>query len=344
MGGAERIVLFLANQLQNHYTITIFCYDGKSSFFEIDKNIKVIYPKRIYKNFILKRFISLYNVVKFINYEKPNLVISFLSNPGLYSIIGSLILRVPVIVSERGDPITNSSIFSRIRYFFFNFATAIVFQSKKAQSLFNNNVVKKSTVIKNPITQVPKTISSYSSKLDEIVFLGRFDLKQKRHDILINAFNLIHEKFPTLKINFFGDGPDYSKVVKLVSDLHLEDKIFFHGRTNNVLEILDKYKYFILTSDFEGLPNALIEAMSVGLTVVSTDYSPGSCNEIIDNGVNGIIIEKNNPYELAKSIEYLLSNPDFSSSLALNAKKITSILDSNTILQMWIDLINNTAK
>ena len=115
----------------------------------------------------------------------------------------------------------------------------------------------------------------------------------------------------------------------------MNDKIFLKGSTKNVLKYVNNCEIFVLSSDFEGLPNSLLEAMALGMPVISTDCPCGGPKEMIKTGVNGILVPVNNIDELSSNMELLISNKKIREDLSVNAEKIRYILDADKILQQW---------
>ncbi len=345
MGGAERIITFLANQLSEikEYEVIIYSYEGKNSFYKLKKEIKFITEDKIYKNYYFRRVFQIFQVRKAIKKIKPDIVISFLPNQNMFSILGTMFTKIPVIVSERGDPFRDKGLLPKIKNFFLKYATTIVFQSTYARAFFKKTIQNKSIVIPNPITEHAKE-RDYKERKNEIVFVGRFDINQKRQDLMVEAFDIVLKHFPEYKLNFYGIGSDLNIIKTLVSKKRIQDKVIFHGQTKNIQDELIKYKIFVLTSDFEGMPNSLIEAMSCGLSVVTTDFSPGTAKDLIENYVNGIIVRNNNPSEIAKAIMFLIKNDDKSEEIAIEAKQINKLLEPKKIINQWVELIDNATK
>jgi glycosyltransferase involved in cell wall biosynthesis len=187
---------------------------------------------------------------------------------------------------------------------------------------------------------VKRTLST--DRNDEIAFVARFDIKQKRQDVMIDAFAIVTKQYPQLKLVFYGDGePDIDIIKKSVVDYGLTDKVIFKGVVNDVIENIKNSKLYVLSSDYEGLPNSLIEAMVAGLTVVSTDCSPGGARELINNGQNGLITPCGDAEKLAKAIIYVLDNPEEAEQMGKEAQKIANISNPNVIFSKWEKYIDS---
>lgn len=171
-----------------------------------------------------------------------------------------------------------------------------------------------------------------------IVSVGRL-VEQKNQKVLINAFSKIAKKYPEYKLKIFGEGNLREELQKQIDDLNMKDKIYLCGVCDNIKEQLEKAKIFVLPSNYEGMPNALIEAMASGCSVISTDCPCGGPRELIENNKNGILVPVNNEQELSNKIEYLIKNEEKAKIMGENAKKVQEKLNPDNILKQWENYI-----
>lgn len=345
-GGAEKMIAFLANSLsQNGYEVIVYSYEGTSSNYPLDKSIQFIPEDNIQKNYYTRRFMQAFQVRRKIKSTRPDIVISFLTNQNVFSVLGTAFTNIPVIISERGDPFTNRDLVSKIKYSFYKFADLIVFQTEGAQRFFNNTIKSKSCVIPNPVTCTNlKVLQPFNKRDNKIAFVGRFVIQQKRQDIMVEAFKKVHSIHKELKLVFYGDGEDMPIIRKMVAQYNLSDNVIFAGKVDNVQKHILSAKMFVLTSDFEGIPNALIEAMSAGLPVISTDCSPGGARLLIKNNKNGLIVPTGDANSIADSILFLLDNSELADQYGAEAKKITDTFSPKKIIEMWDESIKNVLR
>ena len=180
------------------------------------------------------------------------------------------------------------------------------------KSCYPKFLQKRGLVIPNPV-DVKKI--TFKEKTKTIVTIGRLMNIQKRHDVFIEAFSEFSKEYKDFAMIIYGDGPDLEKDNELIKKFNLEDKVMIEKPKVNIHEkIVDSYM-FIMTSDFEGLSNALVEALLLGIPCITSDW-PGS-DEIIRHGENGLIYNRNNIYELVHCMKKLANDPYF-------CKKISS--------------------
>lgn len=345
-GGAQKILSFLANNLSSKgYEVYIYTFAGNTIDYKLNKEVIVLYEDKVHKNILVKKFAPFFKTRRIIKQINPDVVISFLTNANFLSIICTLFTKIPVIISERSDPYYEKNIMLSFMRLFYRFADGAVFQTTGARNYYSEKIRKISTVIPNPVIgEYENSLLPFSKRKNEIAFVARFDIKQKRQDVIVKAFKKVVEKYKEMKLVFYGDGPDLEKIMRMVERYNLSNNVIFKGKIDNVNCAIKDAKLFVLTSDYEGIPNALIEAMSIGLPVISTDCSPGGARSLIEHKKNGLLVPRGDIDELANSIIYLLDNPDIAEMLGKEAKKIIETLDSNKILDLWEDYLKKILK
>ena len=174
------------------------------------------------------------------------------------------------------------------------------------------------------------------NKEDRIISIARL-YPQKNQQLMIRAFAKVVEKYPNWKLYIFGEGPLRSNLECLISQLKLDGKVLLPGRTNRVLEELDKSKIFCLTSDYEGMSNSMIEAICMGLPVVTTNVS--GANELIKNGKNGFIVNIGDENDLINRLLTLMGSIDLQDKMSKNNQQMMGLFNIESILSQWIQLI-----
>ena len=150
------------------------------------------------------------------------------------------------------------------------------------------------------------------------------------------------ETHPDYTLELYGDGPDEERLRILAEDLSISDKVVFCGITNHSLHVLSKAKFFVLSSDFEGIPNALLEAMSIGLPCISTKCRPGGAELLIQDGENGLLINTNDVDALCEAM-HTMTDYFFAEALGKEAKKIKERFSEEVIASMWCNYLDQFA-
>ena len=310
-GGAERVISILANNwcdMGNDVSIFI-TGTNKSPVYELDKRINVEYYADFNEESV--SHVKLVAAIRhFVLKESPDSVISFMNDVCAYTIVALIGTGIPVIYSERNDPNkTNQGKVEKIcRKIIEIGAKHIVFQTSGARNCYSKKVQKKSSILLNPV-DLEKIPFRNEEAIDfsQIVSVARLE-PQKNQDLLIEAFNLVSKKHKNVVLKIFGEGSLLGSLENKIGELGLQDRVFLMGAKTDVLEWIKDTFCFVLSSDYEGLPNSLIEAMCMGMPCISTDCSPGGARELLGNK-RGVIVPCGDKVQLADAINTFLEKP-----------------------------------
>lgn len=342
--GMEKMMVWLGNALSesNHEISVCTLYDIKANA-NIKENVTTIPMGIPYSSSFALRNLRLFLCVPFklgkvLSKQSADYVISFGDSAFFPLVIVKLFLGYKLIVSERGDPNSPNGFLERLRQKLVRFANIAVFQTAGARDYYNEKlgIHVENHIIPNPVS-LPTEAWEYKSK-KTLLSVGRLDLRQKRQDLLIDAFNKVHKIHPDWNLIICGSGGDENTVREKIKRLGLEDVILMPGAVNNVKEHMLNAGVYLLTSDFEGIPNALLEAMSIGMPVVSTDCSPGGAALLIDNYKNGILVERGNVAEFANAINYMIENVQEARNMGLAARISMSNYSPDRIKEKWLSI------
>lgn len=334
-GGAMKNLVFVANTLVASHDVNILMYESKNVLQKVDSQIKIYAIERRSQRKLVKRFWDIYDIYSNVRRIRPDVIVSFLNFPNLYSVLVGKLLSIPVVISERGDPYQRLHGIDHFFDFFFNHADGAVFQTEGAKAYFGKRLKHRSVVIPNPIIRRVMVEQYVANDSHSIAFVGRFEIKQKRQDVLIEAFRLVKDRFEDATLNFYGTGDEEGFVKDKVHAYGLDDSVAFWGYVSAPEREIVKSEVFVLTSDYEGIPNALIEAMMLGMPVVSTDCSPGGAQLLIRDGENGLLVEKGNAIAVADAICRIFESTDLKDKLAKNACRICDDFAPDRISTEW---------
>jgi glycosyltransferase involved in cell wall biosynthesis len=196
----------------------------------------------------------------------------------------------------------------------------------------------KTTVIYNPIN-IPKEaigLGLRTEKKNLIVSVGRLE-SQKNHHLLLKAFAKFQDKYPDYLLVIYGVGSKFDMLQSLVKELHLEENVSFPGKTSNVPEAIAGAKMFVLSSLFEGMSNALLEAMAIGIPCISTRVSGST--ELIENHVNGLLVDVYDVDGIAEAMAFIASHPEEANIYAEKALHVMDDLNVTKISKIWVDYL-----
>jgi len=345
-GGASKMLCFVADSLveRGHNVVVVNLKSTQNvTDFERKLNDKVqVYtvppmPRGKGKNSWRIRFIK--NIAK---EQKTDVIVGFTSFPNMYATIVGKMLRIPSIMSERADPTrTNDGSFkSKIAKWIINRATGGVFQTKGAQAYYGRGLRRRCVVIPNPIFldgDVPNV--PFEEREKSVVSVGRLEFLQKRPDVMLEAFQIFWRSHPEYVLKIYGRGPDEEAIKQMANEMGLGDAVRFMGLTTRPMEDVAKDGMFILTSDYEGISNALLEAMAVGLPCVSTDHSPGGARLLIQDRENGLLAPTGDVEKLAAALSEFADNPALAKKCGENARDVVNRFEPNGIVDMWEEYI-----
>lgn len=323
-GGAERVVNNLSNYLiKDSYDVDIITLLSDKVEYTFDPSIKIINYTVPNKRYYQQLYYWFKNLRQYFKKNSDRTIVSFFVKINLLVIISSIGYKNKLIVSERSDPFSDgrSQLYNILSNILYKKCDYIVFQTKEIASRFHKYFTNKIRIIANPVYPNEK-YARIMPKENLIVTVG--SLKEaKNHFMLIDAINLLKNELKNYKVIIYGEGPLRNSLENKISEYKLEDLIYLPGNIENVQKEIHKAKIFILSSDYEGLSNALQEALSIGLCCITTDCL--GANELIEEDVNGAIIPRGNYKELSHKINELLQDDkkrDFYGKNAyINSKK-----------------------
>lgn len=352
-GGAERVITNLSTYLSKKHNVSIisiynvqveYRLDKKVNFYTLDENIYNIYDEQNEKNeqksTIIKKIKRFFQRIKKINQYKKDLnadiILTFMQKPSFLVLLSNILNKVPTIVSVRNDPKIEfkTKKDKTLMKLLYPKADGYVFQTKDAEEYFNDKIKGKSEIIPNPINPYFIEKSFEGERDKKIVSVGRLEY-QKNQEMLIKAFSMLPKKYKDYKLIIYGEGRLRKQLEDLVKKLNIQERVLLPGNIEDVKEKIYRATMFVLSSRYEGMPNALMEAMALGLPVISTDCPCGGPRFLIQNNENGILVENENIKELENAMEKLLENQDFASKLGENANKIADTLNPEKINNLW---------
>lgn len=351
-GGAEKMLLFVANGLSDlGHDVAIFNLNTIETSNKENlnlKKIKVIEAGFQYKNQIVTNVQYVSFTVKAARKHQTEVIVGFKKLANFCAVIAGKLLNVPSIVSERGDPAVSfrsRTIFNRMKLYTINKANGAVFQTKEASLYYSSKLQKSGVVIPNPISKpVEVQPVDYEKMPKEVIFMGRLANRQKRLDVMIKSFAYFHDRHPDYILRIYGDGPDEVLLKRLINERQLSPYVILMGVSKKPMEDLCKGGIFLLTSDFEGISNSLLEAMAVGLPVVSTDHTPGGARLLITDHHNGLLAPMGNHISLGHALCEFADNGELAQSCGRAAQYVLKAFSPENILGQWSNYIESIRK
>ena len=343
-GGAERVMVNLAKDFANIGVKTVLVTSFRDSWeYPVDSKVSrlSLEDEQIIQSQIKRNISRISKLRKLLKQEKPDVLVSFMREPNFRAIVASLGLPVKTIISIRNDP--NRSYKGKKNAFIVKcllpLADGCVFQTEEAKEWFPKRLQKKSAIIYNAVKGDFFNVERMPTK-GEIVTCGRLE-PQKNHELLIRAFAKCHEVYKDTSLKIYGDGSLKANLQELIDSLGIRDAATLCGSTTNVVEALQRADVFVLSSDYEGMPNALMEAMAVGVPCISTNCPCGGPKALLgSDGLNGTLVPVGDVDKLAQIMESYCKDPNKKKSLGINAKKRANQFRNDVVFQQWNNYIN----
>ena len=170
--------------------------------------------------------------------------------------------------------------------------------------------------------------------------VGRLD-SQKNYSMAIEAIRILKEEYPNIHLDIFGKGGYEQTIKQEIAEKNVGDNVSLKGWTQNAVKELCEHDLYLMTSDFEGMPNALMEAMAVGLPCISTDCETGP-SDLIDNGVNGLLVPVGDAVALTEAIKLVIemSKEKRIEMGKLAKEKMQENFNNKAIASKWEELLN----
>ena len=367
-GGAERVISLLANNFaERGYEVEMIALTSISpDYYSLNPKVQFIHADKVSKGGLLG---ELWWFRRHIKKEQPDVVIAFMEAVYEFVLLALLGTKVPVISSERLDPALISWPRKVLRWLLLPTTTAHVVQTQQIKKYYSKRIQKKTHIIYNPVNEkvfqvkvdglkvkegvevkvdrlkVKEEIQVKGDglkikdeRLNRIISVGRL-YPQKNQKMMIEAFAKIAHKFPEWSLVIYGEGHQRKALELLVERLKVKDKVLLPGRCETVIEEVAKSKVFCLSSDYEGMSNAMIEALCVGTPVISTKVS--GTDELIRDGVNGLLVDIGDTEGLAQAFEKLLSNQELRAQIGKEGQKLATKFKTDTIVDQWENLVHS---
>lgn len=346
-GGAERVLAIMANHwAQTGWNVTVITYAGEPAvpFYKLHSAIRLVplgiaWPSRNFFFGLIHNIKRIAVLRKAIKKVAPDCIISIMDNNNVVTLLASLGLRMPVIITEHTFPAAAPRpwIWKTLRRMVYPLADSLVVLSEESKQYFSAWVKQSCVVIPNPV-QISSENEAYPdiSGGTKIYAMGRFT-ESKRFDLLLRAFHLVLRQRPDCDLTIIGDGPLRGPLYRLSRDLGISHRVHFPGLLSHPATMLKKGQLFVMSSEYEGFPLAILEAMACGLPVVAFDCH--GCNHIVEHGVNGILVPPLDFHRLAQAILDLLQNDSKRELMGAAALEIKSKYSVRRIMNRWNELV-----
>ena len=345
--GAERVAVSWANYLvkQGHDVFAVV-YGNCENTYDMDERVKMVplaETREAY--FRLAKRQKFMRIRQVIRQEKPQIIISFLPKMQVSMMLATLGMHLKRIETVRNNPWIDTD--AEERRFLWNMcfhrSDAIIVQTKEQSLYFSKRLQRKCVVIANPVpTEFAEQQKVYSNEgVRKFVAVARINT-QKNYPMMVRAFAAVAKENPSCTLDIYGAGTPEAvqKLQLLISELGMNENIRLCGWMREISKVLLSYDAFLMSSDYEGMPNALAEAMAAGLVCLSTDCKTGP-KDMIDSGMSGFLAKTGDERSFTEGINKII-RMDLQQCAAMGAaarEKILSMCSEKNTLERLRQLI-----
>ena len=270
---------------------------------------------------------------------KPKCVVSFIYTTNILVLLATRFLLCKVIISERNYPKYSKEkrkAWFWLRRTLYPLADHLVVQTYSIKEYFRsyNGSVQ---VIPNSVKVDPESLYNkpevFLPACNKLVAMGSMTT-QKGFDLLIEVFANLYRHHSDWNLIILGEGALKNELKSRARELHIENAVIFAGRVKNPFSIMSRCDLFVLSSRYEGFPNALLEAMACGLPVVSFDCPTGP-RQLIHHEINGLLVPPEDKYELEKALHSLMEKKSLREKMSKQAAKVRKRYAPEEIMTEW---------
>ena len=352
-GGAERVVSNLANRFAKEgYEVVIATEWYGTDEFALDQKVRRVHvgltKEDEDRSRISKMLRRIWYLRRFMKKEKPDVVVAFTRGVLYRALAAGIGTGIPVVISVRTDPVGHyDKKADKLRIpLLFPHAAGCVFQTEGAKAFFAPYLQENSRIILNPLNPKYVGVPEPDVRTKDVVQSGRL-VDFKNQPMLIRAFLKVHEKHPDYTLKIYGpDSKDGTKEIleSIIHENHAEDFVKLMGGSNTLEKDLADAALYAFSSDWEGLPNALMEAMALGLPVVSTDCPCGGPKTLIEDGVNGLLVPIMGEKAMTDGILRLIEDRELAERLGREARKISERANEDAVFEQWQTYLQECCK
>lgn len=344
-GGAERVIAQLLNEWSGMgHECHLILLDKTPRFYGVSDAVDVLEIGELSDTFYVDKLLKYARVRKLVRGIKPDVVLSMPEEYGIF-VIGALLgTGIPTVVSERNDPrrMPFKKATRALRRMLYPFAKGLIFQTEHAKSYFPKRFYKKSIVLDNPLdlNRLPEPHTGERDRF--IAAVGRLE-KQKNYPVLLDAFSKFFLTHPDFRLVIYGQGGLEDELKAYARSILPAEAVEFGGVVKDVLERINSASCFVLSSDHEGVPNALIEAMALGIPCVSTDFAPCGASCVIEDKKTGYITPVGDADKLCEAMCLAVDLPDRLLPAETVSRMIREKYDAKAVSLRWLEFLGKTS-
>ena len=334
-GGSERVLSILANSMSERgHSVEVLAMHTPTVFYKLRPEVHYVFSgDACHSASLAKRF---WWLRKHLKENRPDVIVAFMNRVYCATLLSTIGLHIPVITSERNDPEYAALYVKWLIKALLPLTTHHVVQTEAIKAYYSKRIQRKTSIIVNPVNDAVFDAPEATEKKDIVVSVGRLD-PQKNQRMMISAFARLADKYPQWKLVIYGEGPIRQELEAFIAEKNLSVRILLPGRREDVFCKMREAKVFCLSSNYEGMSNALIEAICLGMPIVTTLVS--GVKELIKNGQNGIVTSVGIEEELVAALDRIMGDEELRQRFACENIKRGHLFERDNTVNQWEKLI-----
>ena len=330
-GGAERFVSTFASFLaERGYDVHILTYEASEKDYPLSDRVKLHVMPQV-EDSISGKFLRILRMQQELKKIDADVLIPFIDTVVVCTYLANLTLGKKFVYTVRNSPWhDNAGRFSKfMRKIIAKTADAIMLQNREQESFFPASYQKRIYVVPNPVAEKFHICrkENYAETITRLTSVGRLHV-QKNFPLLISAVKHIAAENPDIRLEIYGEGNEKQSLEALIEQQNLSSVCRLMGRTADVEGVLKETDLFVMSSDYEGMPNALIEALAMGVPCISSDCRTGP-RSLLEDGQTGLLFETGNLESLREKLTWALNHPQQMNQMGKAAREV--VLDTYKI-------------
>ncbi len=335
-GGTERVISLLANEyIGRGIEVAVLLFAGNRVAYELAPQVEVVSIAPASKGNIGVIIRRLIDMRKYYRNNSGCHIFAFSTMGAFFSVVTTLGIPHHLLVAERIDP--HKSPHKLLFRWAYGFAERVVYQTPDAAAFFSKKINKKACVIPNPVDDhIPDRYTGERKKV--IVAVGRLEA-QKNHRLLLEAFALISRHHPDYQLHIYGVGYLEDDLRQYTLEAGIADAVVFQGFSADVKNAVVDAAMYVSSSDYEGISNSMLEALAMGLPVISTDCPIGGAKMMIEHEVNGLLVPVGDKAKLAEAMERLINDARLMEKISVNSVAVKQKYSLKEIADQYLELV-----
>ena len=335
-GGTERVISLLSSEyIRQGYPVAVMQFAGYKKAYELDPAVEDFSISAQSKG---NPFVYIGRIIRMRRYWKANpdaYIFAFCVMGAICSVVSTIGMHRRILVAERSSP--ESCNIPRLRDWAYRRAQVIVFQTKYGTTFFDKKIVDKAVVIPNPVVLSDTTGVYTGIRTHRVVTVGRL-FKGKNQEMLLRAFADFHREYPDYELHVYGNGDMEEQLKGIAADIGISEAVVWHGFCRNVQEEIRDSRMFVLSSDYEGISNSMLEALALGIPVISTDCPIYGAREYIKDGENGLLIPVGDGSALSAAMKKIAGDDVLAQKFSINGALVRNRYGIEIIADRFLEV------